>query len=157
MIELEFQDGNSTTLSEINIGTVWGGYSTDPYNFRLVNTGDVAVNVQLYTAASTVNPLGTADETYHACLLSLDDHNYQSRVFTNIAVSGFVEVYLKWLPTHVSTTGDKQWAVKFDVQVANTEDICDPLTQNFIIIFKNIIKEFLWRIIIHDSTKRKTI
>ena len=127
MIELQFQDGEETPISELNIGNVNQGDETNPFMFRVANTGDSDVVVQLYCDESD-SQLGTADETYLSSWLSLDDHNYLNRVFAKVDSDDFIEVYLKWRPSHMSLTGEKQWCVKFVVMSGNVEDICDPLT-----------------------------
>jgi hypothetical protein len=127
MINLEFQDGDGNTITELDIGQTYPGIEGEPRLFRLANTGDEAVSVQLYCDISEYQ-LGTAIETYNSSWLSLNNFNWLDRIFCNIEVDGFVEIYIKWRPPVLSGRGDKQWGVKWIVSPANVEDICDPLT-----------------------------
>ena len=127
MINLEFQDGDGNTITEEDIGSTYPSIENEPRLFRLANTGDEAVNVQLYCDESEYQS-GVPLETYNASWLSLNNFNWLNRIFCNIDVDDFVEVYIKWRPYQLSTSGNKQWCVKWHVEPANIEDICDPLT-----------------------------
>ena len=127
MITLEFQNEDSDLITELDLGNTFPGEETTASLVRLVNTGDSDVMVQLWFAASE-DQLGTADETYNGSLLSLNGLNYMHTLFTPVDTGGFAEVYIKWRPTTTSLTGDKRWTLYWNVEVANVEDICDPLT-----------------------------
>lgn len=127
MINLEFQDGDGNTINELDIGSTYPGIENEPRLFRLTNTGDEDVVVQLYCDSSEYQE-GRPDETYAASWLSLNNFNWLNRIFCNIDIGDFVEVYIKWRPYQLSSRGNKQWGVKWLVSPANVEDICDPLT-----------------------------
>lgn len=127
MINLEFQDGDGNTITEEDIGSTYPGIENEPRLFRLANIGDEAVSVQLYCDESEYQS-GAPLETYSSSWLSLNNFNWLNRIFCNIDVDDFVEVYIKWRPYQLSTRGLKQWSVKWHVEPANIEDICDPLT-----------------------------
>lgn len=127
MINLEFQDSNKTQLVEAHIGSTYPGIESTPYLFRLVNTGDEPAVVKVYADESNYQS-GTSTETYQSTWFSVNNFNYKQNIYVNLPAGDFVEIYMKWRPIDVSRTGDKRWSVKWHVEEANVESICDPST-----------------------------
>jgi hypothetical protein len=121
MIDLSFQDKNGLDLINIGLGSVRRGRQTITTTFKLYNTGDATIhNVHVYPTLSE-NQIGSGLETYNACNLSIDNHNFQPEIYLTIPPATSKEFYLKWRPPITSQPGNKQWRLAWDIGLGTNE------------------------------------